>query len=203
MSIPLHSDYRCIESHQSGGIASSGLRYWIDGVSTAGSPSFRDDGSGLVWVDKEWQTATIDVSDVKGVRSLYFKVSMNRDMGIIEYNEADLTYLIDDVTAWSKTEPHSPIPPSCGSMSKISQSHAGVPNAKITLSDSGKYVYTDAYGNAYDFLFKGPLVTLSPTVSKRKATTIMTDTYESIPMISAQTVPIKQSSTMVSRVRSR
>lgn len=147
-------NYKCVASHQGGGVGTSGLRFWIDGVSTAGSPSFRDTyGSGPVQEDSEWQTATINVSQVTGVRTLSFMVAMNRIS--TDLDDSYQGYLIDDVTAWSETEPSSPNTAVVRLHVEDSQSHAGVPNAKITLSDSGKYVYTDAYGNAYDFLFKG------------------------------------------------
>jgi len=144
--------YKRFQGYNDGGISSSGLRFWIDGISTEHSSSFQDVNIyGISPPEDIWRQATIDVGNVEGVRTLNFKFFMNRISSSSE--ESYMTYLIDDVTATSLVEPRSPDTACVRIRAVDSQTGMGVPNAEITLSD-GRHEYTDLYGYASDFLIK-------------------------------------------------
>ena len=145
--------YKCIESVDGGNLASSGLRFWIDGYGNVGLPNFRDPGIGdqRATVTPNWQTATVDVSGMDGQRTICFRVFVAVDG---PSGTSTATYLIDDVMAWSSEPPADPNTANVRFHIKDSLDYAGVPDARVTCH--GVEEITDSRGNTYDFFVTAP-----------------------------------------------
>jgi len=145
--------YKCIESQNGGSLASSGLRFWVDGYGDAGLPNFRNPATGQkAQVTPSWQTATVDVSGMTGQRTIYFRVFVSLYDTYGQNSAA--TYLIDDVTAWSSEPPDDPNTANIRLFVKDSQTYAGVPYARVICN--GEVKYTDSRGYTYDYSVTTP-----------------------------------------------
>ena len=145
--------YKCIGSADGGSLASSGLRFWVDGYGDAGMPNFRNPTTGQkAQVTPSWQTATVDVSGMTGQRTIYFRVFVS--LNSIYSGISSATYLIDDVTAWSSEPPDDPNTANIRLFVKDSQTYAGVPYAQVICN--GEMKYTDSRGYTYDFFVTSP-----------------------------------------------
>jgi len=144
--------YKCIESVNDGNLESSGLRFWVEGYGDPLDPDFRTTASNeIARVTPSWQTATVDASGMTGQRTICFRVfvSVNSSSGT-----STLTYLIDDVSAWSSEPTCNPNTANVRFHVKDSLNYAGVPNAEVTCE--GVEETTDSRGNTYDFFVTEP-----------------------------------------------